>query len=99
MSLVDPLVVPVARVLEGLQQPVEDVPTKTPMPLRCRKWEFIRAGKEHMNSCENGGGHVQRRRILRKQGDSVEESTREIQCFLVEKACLAQRYKKIAVQT
>ena len=89
MLLEDPLVVPVARVFEGLQQRVEDVLPKTSMRLRCRKLEFILVGKEHMNAFDNGSGHVQGRRIFRKQGESAEESIREIQCFLVGKASLA----------
>ena len=51
-----------------------------------------------MNACDNGGGHVQHRRIFRKQGESAEESIREIQFFLVGKASLAQREKKISIR-
>ena len=91
MLLEDPPVVPVARVLEGSQQPADEVPPKTPMPLRGQKWEFARAGKGRMNACDNVGGHVQRRGILRKQGESVEEPTREIHFFFVGNKCVGKR--------
>ena len=48
-----------------------------------------------MASSGKFGGHVRRRRILRKQDESAGESIREIQCFLVGKAGLSQRYVRI----
>ena len=50
MLLEKPLVVPVARVFEGLQQFVEDVPPMTPMRLRCQKIE-IHTCREGTHEC------------------------------------------------